>query len=278
MDLLNKQPSSELVGVVKKFLIISDLNSMKTMYCLPDGGNFLFFNRGLNACSSINSGESIIIPKHFSASIKNNKAKKLTIYDDSETSSIPLPIILVELTPIGFYKLFKKDAYILNNAYLPIDSEINEKYFNNLYQYNDISEMINYLDKSLVGLLKYNNIKPMLIEDIMFSIEHNHNYEVSINTLMIELNITRKTMERQFKKIIGYTPKNYIYILKFLQSFLKYVEDMKTLKEMEYLYTDNAHFNVVFKNITGYTPTQLFNDVKNNKIQIYQMRKKIENE
>lgn len=274
MNTIYQEPSSELLGIVKIFVVINDLNIIKTMYCLPDGGNFIFFNRGLNACSTLNTGMTHEIPKYFSVSIKNNKAKKIAIDNDFASDSIPLPIILVELTPIGFFKLFNRDSSILNNSYLVIDDDINEKYFNDLYTYNEIPEMLNYLDNALITLSKFNNTGALLVEDIILSIEHNHNYEVTIEELMLEFNMTRKTMERQFKKMIGYTPKNFIYILKFLKAFLKYVEDLETFKEMEYLYTDNAHFNVVFKNITGYTPTQLFNAVKNNEIQIYQMKKK----
>ena len=274
MNTIYQEPSSELLGIVKNFVVINDLNIMKTMYCLPDGGNFLFFNRGLSACSTLNTGDSHPIPKHFSVSIKNNKAKRVVIDNGFEADSIPLPIILVELTPIGFFKLFKRDSSILNKSYLVIDDHINEKYFNDLYKYNEIPEMLNYLDNALISLAKFNNTGVLFVEDIILSIENNHNYEVTIEELMLEFNMTRKTMERQFKKMIGYTPKNFIYILKFLKAFLKYVEDLETFKEMEYLYTDNAHFNVVFKNITGYTPTQLFNAVKNNEIQIYQMKKK----
>ena len=274
MNTVYRQPSPELSGVVKNFVVIRDLNSIKTMYCLPNGGNFLFFNRGLTACSALNTGETHAIPKHFSISIKNNKAKSIALDNNFDNESIPFPIILAELTPVGFYKLFNRDSTILNNSYLLIDDHINEKYFSNLYEHDEIPCMLNYLEKALIDLKKFNNMGPFLVEDIILSIEEKHNCEVSVEELMMEFNITRKTMERQFKKIIGYTPKNFIYILKFLKSFLEYVEEMKTLKEIEYLYTDSAHFNVVFKNITGYTPTQLFNDVKNNKIQIYQMKKK----
>ena len=269
------KPSIELSSVVKQYLVITDLQTFETMYCLPNGGNFLVFNRGLKACSKLHTDDIYEIPQGLSASIKTDKAKKIVIDKDFSLDSITLPIILVELTPIGFYKLFLKDASTLNQAYVTIDSEIQEKYFNDIYLQNDITEMIDYLDKSLINLKNDNSVEPLLIEQIIQSIVQNHSCEVTVEELAIEFHITRRTMERQFKKTVGYTPKNFIFILKFCKTFLKYMEEVKSLNDIEYLYTDNAHFNVVFKKITGYTPRQLFKIVQNNEIKIYQMQKNI---
>jgi AraC-like DNA-binding protein len=270
---LNKL-SLELSGIVKEYIIIDDFNRIKDMYCLPDGGNFLFFNRGLKAYASLGTDERFEIPEHFSISIKNGKSKKIIIDKSFKIDDKMLPVILVELTPTGFYKLFNKNSSVLNNFYMPIDSNINEKYFNKLYEHNNIPDMINYLDKGLVDLKSYNkNTDFLLVEEVISSIKYKHNCEVSIEELILEFNISRKTLERQFKKIVGYTPKNYIFILKFYKSCLEYIQGKKTLKDIEYLYTDNSHFNVVFKNITGFTPRQLLKDIKNNNVQIYQMKR-----
>ena len=113
----------------------------------------------------------------------------------------------------------------------------------------------------------------ILVEKIIKSIELKHHCEITVEELMLEFNISRKTMERQFKKMLGYTPKNFIYLLKFCKTFLKYVKEMKTLKEIDYFYTDNSYFNVVFKKITGYTPRKLYKATKNNEIRIYQIQR-----
>ena len=267
------KPSIELSSIVKQYLIITDLHTFNTMYCLPNGGNFLIFNRGLKACSKLHTDDIYEIPQGLSASIKTDKAKKIVVDKVFSLDSITFPIILVELTPVGFYKLFLKDASTLNQAYVTIDSEIQEKYFNDVYLHNDITEMVDYLDKSFIDLKNDNNTEPLLVEKIIYNIEHKHSCEVTVEELAIEFNISRRTMERQFKKTVGYTPKNFIYILKFCKTFLKYMEEAKSLNDIEYLYTDNAHFNVVFKKITGYTPRQLFKIVQNNEIEIYQMKK-----
>ncbi len=267
------KPSIELSNIVNQYLVVTDIQTFNTMYCLPNGGNFLVFNQGLRAYSKLHTNEAYEVPQGLSASVKTDKAKRIVVDKDLSLDSIVLPIVFVELTSIGFYKLFLKDASALNQTYVTIDSEIQEKYFNDIYLHNDTTEMINYLDKSLIDLKNDNNAEPLLVEKIIYSIEHKHSCEVTVEELVLEFNISRRTMERQFKKVVGYTPKNFIYILKFCKTFLKYVEEAKNLNEIEYLYTDNAHFNVVFKKITGYTPRQLFKIVQNNEIKIYQMQR-----
>jgi len=44
-------------------------------------------------------------------------------------------------------------------------------------------------------------------------------------------------------------------------NFRKFIEEGKSLREMEYFYSDNAHLNKVIQKIVGYIPSKIFNDV-----------------
>ncbi len=265
------QPTQELKNIVKQYFVVSQYKDIEKLLFLPNGGNFLVFNKDLSCYTKQSDTQLYEVPKKFSVSIKRNKAKQIIIDTQTEPDSIVFPIILVELTPIGFYKLFNQDASILISGYLEISDEITEKYFDKIYSHKSIKDEINYLNSSLIQMEAANNNTHLVVEDIIDSIIHKHYLEVTVEELMKEFQYTRKTMERQFKKTIGFTPKNFIYILKFCKSFLEYVEKTKSLKDIEYLYSDNAHFNVVFQNITGYRPSELFSAVKNDKIKIYQI-------
>jgi len=154
---------------------------------------------------------------------------------------------------------------------MQIDEQIITKYFSEIYSHASMEDEVSYIDNALKKLEAANNNTRLLIEDIMESIARKHYYEVTVKELMDEFQCTRKTIERHFKKYIGLTPKNFIYILKFCKTFLEYVHDTKSLKDTVSLYSDNAHFNVVFQNITGYTPSKLFNAVNNHEIEVYQI-------
>lgn len=265
------EPVEELNNIIKRYFIIRRCEDIEKLMFLPNGGNFLIFNKGLSCQTKLSNNELFNIPQGFSIGLKRSKAASLAFDKKIPLDTARFPIILVELTPIGFYKLFNQSASELTTKHLDMDEKIVSKYFSELYSHETMEEEIEYMNKSLQEMEAANNNERLLIEDIIDSIINKHYYEVTVEELMAEFKYTRKTMERQFKKFIGLTPKNFIYILKFCKTFLGYIEGTKSLKDIEYRYSDYAHFNVVFQNVTGYKPSELFNAVKSDEIKIYQM-------
>lgn len=265
------KPADVLKNIVEQYFVITSTYDLESLVFLPNGGNFLIFNRDNPYHTQLSSDQTYKIPEGFSVSLKRNKTKKIIFKTTADLNSFSFPIILVELTPIGFYKLFNQDAFILTQNYLSISDKLIERYFLKLYTHNNIEDELSYLNNSLLEMETANNNGRLLVEDIIDSIIYKHHFEVTVEELMREFKSTRKTMERQFKKTVGLTPKNFIYILKFCKTFLQYVQDMKPLKDIEYLYSDNAHFNAVFHNITGYAPNEFYNAVHKGEIRVYQM-------
>jgi len=252
-------PDTKLKSIVKQYLVINDLKFIEDMLFLPNGGNFIIFNRGFTGYAELYNGERFKIPSGYSVSIKTNKAKK-TVFDIDNQKDMELPIILAELLPLGFYKLFSQDASLFNKEYMSISVLIKEKYFSKLYSFTCIEEEIEYLDGMLLELYKSHNHKHLSIEDIIQKIEEYH-FEITVEELALECGYSRRTLERKFKKMIGLTPKTYIYISKFCKTILEYIEEGKSLREMEYLYSDNAHLNKVFQKSVGCVPSKMFSDV-----------------
>lgn len=267
-------PSFKLENVIKNYIIIDSLDMLDALLFLPNGCNFIIFNRGLEGYSTIyNEDEKFHIPKKYSFSIKSNKVRKLVLNRADKQSDLNFPILMVELTPIGFYKLFSIDASVLNKRYLEMEDEVVENYFKHLYNHSCIEDELLYLNKSFESLLDSKDNVHIPIEDILDKIINSYHYEVSAEALAEEFNCSISTLERNFKKIIGLTPKQYIFVAKFCKTVLAYVKDECTFNELEYLYSDNSHMNSVFKKFLGVSPSVILNDVKNNKIRIYQLHK-----
>ncbi len=266
-------PAKELEEVVKQYVVITSLEGINSLLFLPNGCNFIVFNRGFDGHTEVyNDDRKFPIPKGYSISVKNNKIKKFVVEEDS-SHKIKFPLILAELTPIGFYKLFNKDASILKNDYLEIEESIKEKYFKDLYTHASIKEELEYLNSSLNMLHLSQDNKYMCIQDVIDKIINTYHFEVSVKKLLEEFNCSRSKLEREFKKIIGLTPKNFIYISKFCKTVVSYIEDDCCFSEMEYLYSDHSHMNAVFKKFFGLNPSIVFDDVTNKKIRIYQLQK-----
>jgi len=148
-----------------------------------------------------------------------------------------------------------------------------ETYFKDLYTHESIEEELKYLDNSLSSLQVFQNSPHLAILDVIDKIANTYRFEVSVASLIEEFGCSRSTMERQFKQVVGLTPKNFIFVSKFCKTVLSYVEDGCSFKELEYLYSDNSHMNAVFKKFLGVSPSVIIEEVSKNKIQIYQMKR-----
>ncbi|MCD6174024.1 MAG: helix-turn-helix transcriptional regulator [Sulfurimonas sp.] len=267
-------PTEELQTIVKQYVVISSLNGIDKLLFLPNGCNFIVFNRGIDAYSVIYNGdEKFFIPKNYSVSTKSKKVKQIVLSKQNNFSNQIFPLILVELTPIGFYKLFNIDASILSKAYLELENEIVERYFKDLYTHNNIEKELEYLNNTLNLLLSSQNNSHMPIEDVIDKIINSYHFEVTVEMLVKEFGYSQSTMERNFKKIIGLTPKNFIFIAKFCKTVLACIEERCTFNELQYLYSDNSHLNAVFKKFFGVNPSVILDEIANNKIKIYQMQR-----
>jgi len=267
-------PTEKLQSIVKQYVVINSINEINNLLFLPNGCNFIVFNRGFEGYTELyNENIKFHIPKNYSVSAKSNKVNKFVLSDANAYINIKFPMILVELTPIGFFKLFNTEASELNNGYKELKQSIIETYFKDLYSHNSVEDELEYLNRSLTTLYESQNNTHIPIQDVIDKIIYSYNYEVTIESLLKEFNYSSSTLERSFKKFIGLTPKNFIFISKFCKTVLAYIEDDYNFNELEYLYSDCSYMNAVFKKFLGVSPSVLLNEVANNKIRIYQMQK-----
>jgi len=267
-------PAQELQSIIKQYVVISSLDGIDSLLFLPNGCNAIVFNRGFEAYTKVyNEDKKFPIPKNYSISLKSNKIKKFILSENNSSKDMKFPIIVVELTPIGFFKLFNMDASILNKGYLELENSIVDRYFKDFYTHSSLEEEFKYLNSSLIALHASQNNTHMLIEDVIDKIINSYHFEVTVESLLKEFKCSRSTMERDFKKVIGLTPKNFIFVSKFCKTVLAYIEDQCSFNELKYLYSDSSHMNAVFKKFFGVNPSVILNEVKNNKIQIYQMKR-----
>ena len=267
-------PSKELQSTIKQYVVINSLDGIDNLLFLPNGCNFIVFNRGFEGYTEVyNEDKKFPIPKNYSISAKSNKVNKFILNDVNGSTNLRFPMILAELTPIGFYMLFNREASELNSGYQELEQNIVDRYFKDLYSHDTIEEELEYLNSSLSALHASQNNTHMPIQDVIDKIINSHHFEVTVESLLTEFNCSRSTMERNFKKTIGLTPKNFIFISKFCKTVLAYIEDECTFSELEYLYSDTSYMNAVFKKFLGVSPSVILNQVTNNKIRIYQMQK-----
>ena len=269
-------PPEELQDIVMQYVVINSIENMQNLFFLPNGGNFIVLNRGhKNYTDSFGGGQKVRMPDGYYVTAKTNKVKSVLIDSKDESLKDNFPIILVELKPMGFYKLFNMDASIITDKYMEIAEETSDSYFSKLYKHNSIEEELEYLSSSLLRMKNSqchtSNKTLFCIEDVLERIENYYNYEVKVEDLLAEFGCSRSTMERQFKKMIGLTPKNFIFISKFCRTVLEYLDNQYTFHELQYIYSDNSHMNAVFQKFLGIPPSVIFAKVAKKELYIYQL-------
>nr|WP_321267130.1 hypothetical protein [uncultured Sulfurimonas sp.] len=73
-------PAKNLKHIVKQYVVISSLEDVEKLLFLPNGCNFIVFNRGIEGYSKIyNEKHKFYIPKNYSVSMKTNRVKQLVL-------------------------------------------------------------------------------------------------------------------------------------------------------------------------------------------------------
>ncbi len=96
--------------------------------------------------------------------------------------------------------------------------------------------------------------------DKVIDIIHEKEGMLSVNELLGNIPFGQKTLETQFKKIVGLTPSKYIRLHRFLNLMRQFEKNTLSLKDLIYMYDyyDESHFNRDFKSFTSKTPKQFF--------------------
>lgn len=83
---------------------------------------------------------------------------------------------------------------------------------------------------------------------------------ININDILEHINVSQKTLETQFKKIVGLTPGKYIRLYRFIKLMRKYESQEIAIKDLLYMfdYYDRSHFSKDFKLFMNETPKSYF--------------------
>lgn len=264
-------PSQELKSIVKNYVVFNSIDEIHKMIFLPNGGNFIIFNRGADINVKLYTEDSLYkVPDGYSVGLKTNRVQY--VFDAKyKNDNNSFPMIVVELLPIGFYKLFNEDLTSLEYQYRNIEKDIVDRYFSKVYSNGTIDDEIEYLNSSIKALESSHNHSRLPVEDVIDRIYNDYQLNISVEDLLKEFKYSRSTLERHFKKVLGLTPKQFIFIIKFCRTLLSYIDKNRTLRDIKYIYSDNSHMNVVFKKFLGISPSEIFTKVLDGENDIYQL-------
>lgn len=267
------KPSDNLKNIVKHYVVIESLEEDEKLWVLPNAGNFLLFNPGLDAfLQKYNSNEvSFTLPPSFSVGIKANDIIRLNVVAHEK---IIYPLIGVELLPTGYHRLFNENAFDLRTEHRPLEKCLEGKdvSFENLYNLDSLGHQISYIEEGLLALKKLaspiQNVFKTIEEIIQYIFKTITN--VKVNDILEKFSYSRTSLERDFKKIVGYTPKEFIQIMRFCMIFKDLILNGYDYRKLEYDFFDQSHMNKALKKFIDIPPSKLQAYILENNIQVYQ--------
>ena len=273
------EPRSELSKIVKKYIIIESIEAYEKLWILPSTGKLIFFNSGIDIfLDKYDSNKKTpVMPNELSLVTKVDNIVQLSVREGTE---LKFPILGVELTSTACNRLFLYDSRINSDGYVFFEDCLKPTgiSFDKIYEKDGLDEQISYIEKGLLGLK--DKASPMestyaaiekIIEYIMETLK-----KVNVTDILEQFDYSRTSLERDFKKITGYTAKEFIQIMRFCHIFKDLIVNGYDFMKLEYEFFDQSHMNKAFKKFIDIPPSKLQAYIQDNNIEIYQLQKTYE--
>ena len=168
----------------------------------------------------------------------------------------------MSLHPTALHKILNTDISKLENKHVPlakINKECCVKLDSIFNAYTNPKKAIKAINRFLRETPLTINQNTILIDKAIDLIRAKEGI-LSIDDILKEVNLSQKTLETQFKKIVGITPGKYIRLFRFLKLMKKHHNQEIDLQDLIYMYNyyDTSHFNKDFKLFMNDTPTSYF--------------------
>lgn len=183
--------------------------------------------------------------KKLSAKIAGYRDKKIKL-NLSENSYI----FLLKFKPEVFYLLIKGKIETCKNKL----SAFNDIKFSNSEIKDDeiIRTIANYFEQSTFD---FTRVKNYIVEAI--ELINNSKGSVKTEKLAEKAKISIRQFQREFKKVTGFSPKEFSSIVRINSLTSELVKENVSLRDIffNFGFYDQAHFNKEFKKITGANPS-----------------------
>lgn len=249
-----KEPLPALSSIVKEYWVIEDEDSCSfTQKIIPDGYCEFIFHYGAPYRVNMKGDWTLQSPALF--------ASQLTSHFFLENTG-HTGILGVKLEPAAAHTLLGIDLSSYTDQVTPL-KELGLDFPEVLMDPKvSVSERMTRAESWMTGLIR-NNRYPIDRVDRGLQLMRANYGDVDIEALCGEIGVSRRHFEREFKKVVGLTPKRYCRIIRF-----NYIFEIMKNRDASWIdvalqsgHFDQSHFIKNFKEFTGEEPSQYgFND------------------
>jgi len=180
------------------------------------------------------------------------------------TQNGPVHKIGIVFNTLGINQFLNKDFNIYQIVSSPSFMLFENEFVLQLFEENNLQKIASLLDNKLLNsFIKFTNSYLEKAIPLLHIVENDFNID---QLAELKLGISRKHLNRLFKKHVGITPQKFRTIVRFRQ-LMEY--KLKTQQQSNYTslshqahYTDQSHFIKACKQLTNLTPSQFFKEGK----------------
>ncbi|MCT8332806.1 helix-turn-helix domain-containing protein [Leptospira sp. 85282-16] len=253
-------PSPDLSSLIKCFwtLVVVDSSPYSKQRIVPDGCMELAFNFGDPIKRFSNDNEFVIQPW---ACFIGQITEPFYIKPTGSVNTFS-----VRFFPYGIANFFDKPMDHYANREISLDQlfgfDSAKELENQIRKTYDTPTRIRVMEDFFTTKLQEKITSDRILKNTIDTILESKGYD-SIDTILGEGNLSRRQLERKFKKQIGLSPKKLAKIIR-MQAALKILMHRQSGKLTEIAYESNyfdqAHFIKDFKEFTGLSPKQFIGD------------------
>lgn len=183
--------------------------------------------------------------------------------------------ILIEFSPSGFYYLFHESPASYQNILVNLSQFLPQATIGNLngqlLKSDDRETQIDFIQDYLIELSFHALPFCDYIEEAI-DIMHSNIGNILVKDIAQTVNKSERQLNRQFRKIVGISPKVYSKILQLHYAInLMNQKDFSSLKELSYSanFYDQSHFDHRFKELVGITPNEFLVSKEHNALKYF---------
>lgn len=168
----------------------------------------------------------------------------------------------ISFHPTALYKLLNTNISKLDNKHLMLSSfhkDFNQKISQIFTDFDSAENMVDRLNTFFGAQELTVNKTTDTIDKVIQLIQQKEGL-VNISEILEEVNLSQKTLETQFKKVVGLTPGKYVRLYRFIKLMKRYENQEIAMKDLIYMfdYYDRSHFAKDFKLFMNESPKSYF--------------------
>lgn len=254
MYIARYKPALELEPYIHEYTIVQIPTGFALEKCIPDGFVKLFIYLGDNKPQYIDSANNI----HNWSDGFSGHAVDEDFYVKADKA---IDVIVCSFRPQGIYRLYNIPIEHFNNNLLPVDALMGNDGARLKEQLQEAGDddltkttILNHYFIKMANRIDHSHASPIAYaQDIIFANKGN----INIEQLADNISITRRSLERNFVKEVGMTPKYFARVLRINYAFTQkqvnpYCQWQDIIHNCGYF--DQSHFIKEFKHFTGSTP------------------------